>query len=120
MFTELIAQQIPQVQALLAGTSVPSAQVVNAVPVAAAPVMQAVPAPPSRNPFLGGMNNVQAPAANGTSVTSSVLPATQQLHVSTQPAVDSTACLIPDCEQLVQVDAKGMRTSDYCSKKHRE
>jgi hypothetical protein len=125
--TELVAQQIPQVQALLAGVS-PAAPVANTspvpvpVPVAVAPTAQAAPVTqPRNNPFLGGLNNVQAPAANGTLVTSNTMPATaQQLHVSTQPAADPGTCLIPDCKQPVHVDAKGMRTSDYCSMKHRE
>lgn len=64
---KLIAQHIPQVQTLLAGTYTPSAPIANAVPMAPAPAPQAVPATQSRNPFLGGLNNVQAPAANAPS-----------------------------------------------------
>lgn len=120
--TELVVQQIPQVQALLAGVLPAGAPVANAIPAAVAPAVQAVPVtPPRNNPFLGGLNNVQAPAANGTLITSNPMPATaQQLHVSTQPAADPVTCIIPDCEQPVHVDAKGIRTSDYCSMKHRE
>lgn len=54
-------------QTLLAGTYTPSAPIANAVPMAPAPAPQAVPATQSRNPFLGGLNNVQAPAANAPS-----------------------------------------------------
>jgi hypothetical protein len=44
----------------------------------------------------------------------------QQLHISTQPSADDLECFIPGCGKPVHVDAKGMKTSDYCSRRHRE
>ena len=44
----------------------------------------------------------------------------QQLHISTQPSADDLECFIPGCGKPVHVDAKGMKTSDYCSMRHRE
>ena len=51
---------------------------------------------------------------------SNPLHVAQQLHISTQPSADDLECFIPGCGKPVHVDAKGMKTSDYCSMRHRE
>ncbi|KAF8808630.1 hypothetical protein BYT27DRAFT_7222792 [Phlegmacium glaucopus] len=122
---KLVAQHIPQVQAMF---TPPSNQGV-------APAAQVVPASTqSNNPFLNPINQAayQVPPAavppqnamtNGAvySVASSnPLPVAQQLHISTQPSADDSECLIPGCGKPVHVDAKGVKTSDYCSMRHRE
>ena len=72
-------------------------------------------------PTVGG--TAQSAMTNGAvqSVASSN-PAhvAQQLHISTQPSADDLECFIPGCGKPVHVDAKGMKTSDYCSMRHRE
>lgn len=121
---ELVAQQIPQVQAFIASAN--SAQTAPAGPVAQpaplAPVPQGAPVvAKSKNPFLNLINSVQQSApANGTSAALSNAVPAQPLHISTQPTTDPAECLIPDCDQPVHVDAKGLKTSDYCSMRHRE
>jgi hypothetical protein len=44
----------------------------------------------------------------------------QPLLISTQQSANDLECLIPGCGQPVHADAKGVRTSDYCSMRHRE
>ena len=144
MYAELVAQHIPQVQAMF---TPPSNQVVAAGSAASSgvvPSAQVVAAPASstnlNNPFLdpttinqGAASQipavgvasvpVQSAMTNGAvhSVASSN-PANvaQQLHISTQPSADDLECFIPGCGKPVHVDAKGMKTSDYCSMRHRE
>ena len=128
--TELVAQHIPQVQAML---TPPSNQVAGSA--LGVPVAQVVTtSSQSNNPFLDPTNQAayqMAPAAvppqnamtNGAvhSVASSnPLPVAQQLHISTQPSADDLECFIPGCGKSVHVDAQGMKTSDYCSMRHRE
>ena len=91
------------------------------------------------NPFLDPTNNqvaaayqiptvaaavpAQSAMTNGAvqSVASSNPPhVAQQLHISTEPSADDLECFIPGCGQPVHVDSKGMKTSDYCSMRHRE
>jgi len=124
--TELVAQHIPQVQAMF---TPPSNQAV--APTFGGPSAQVMPASTqSTNPFLNPAYQI-SPAAvppqnvvtNGAvhSVASSnPLPVAQQLHISTQPSADDLECFIPGCGKPVHVDAKGMKTSDYCSTRHRE
>ena len=116
----------------------PSNQVVGStsgVPVAA----QAVPAGTQQsnlnNPFLDPTNlaaayqiptaavppqNAMTNGAVHSVASSNPLYVAQQLHISTQPSADDLECFIPGCGKPVHVDAKGMKTSDYCSMRHRE
>ena len=115
----------------------PSNQVVG--PASGAPSTQVVPAASTQcnnlnNPFLDPTNQAacqiptvavpaQSAMTNGAvhSVASSNPPhVAQQLHISTQPSADDLECFIPGCGKPVHVDAKGMKTSDYCSMRHRE
>lgn len=104
-----------------------SANSTQAVPVGqSAPIAPVYQAPPpvvakSKNPFLNLINTVQgAIPSNGTSAAFSNAVPAQPLHISTQPATDPPECLIPDCDEPVHVDSKGLKTSDYCSMRHRE
>ena len=134
--TELVAQHIPQVQAMFNPT--PNQAVVS-VP-GGVPVTQVVPATTQtthlNNPFLDPTNQAayQIPAVATTVPTqnamtngavhsvasSNPLHVAQQLHISTDPSADDLECFIPGCGKPVHVDAKGMKTSDYCSMRHRE
>jgi hypothetical protein len=142
--SELVAQHIPQVQAMLgnpaAQASAPSSQPVHTNPFSG-PTTQVVPpttypAAPVNNPFLDPVGQQQHSAhpitqaapggamTNGAVVTSlgaSSKPqgAQQLLHNSTQKPADNFECLIPGCGQPVHVDAKGVKVSEYCSMKHR-
>ncbi|KAF9463922.1 hypothetical protein BDZ94DRAFT_1358674 [Collybia nuda] len=123
---KLVAQQIPQVQAMIASANSapagPAGPTVQTAPVAPAPQVAPVAAK-SKNPFLNLINSVQqqtAPANGTSAVLSNAAPAAQQLHISTQPTAQPAECLIPDCDQPVHVDAKGLKASDYCSMRHRE
>jgi len=129
---KLVAQHIPQVQAIL--TPPPN----QAVGSASAQVIPATTQSHLNNPFLDPTNQTayQIPTAaaatlppaqnamtNGAvhSVASSYpLHGAQQLHISTQPSADDLECFIPGCGKPVHVDAQGMKTSDYCSMRHRE
>src|SRR5690606_12897473 len=44
----------------------------------------------------------------------------QQHGQQYQQPPDDLECLIPGCGKPVHVDAKGLKTSDYCSQRHRE
>ncbi|KIM40646.1 hypothetical protein M413DRAFT_165692 [Hebeloma cylindrosporum] len=142
---KLVAQHIPQVQAMLGQTaaqaSAPSSQPVHTNPFSG-PTAQVVPpttypAAPVNNPFLDPVGQQQQTAyptaqaapggamTNGAVVTSlgaSSKPqgAQQLLHISTQKPADNLECLIPGCGQPVHVDAKGVKVSEYCSMRHRE
>ncbi|PPQ92583.1 hypothetical protein CVT25_007275 [Psilocybe cyanescens] len=139
---KLVAQHIPQVQALInpsgnpAGhTSAPTSQPIVTNPFAN-PVAQVVPPTthnaPVNNPFLniavpqpgtsqaGPAQNAVTNGAVNLAASSNPLPAAQQLHISTQQSADDTECLIPGCGQPVHIDAKGVKASDYCSMRHRE
>ncbi|KAF9037695.1 hypothetical protein BJ165DRAFT_1416911 [Panaeolus papilionaceus] len=138
---KLVAQHIPQVQAYMAPIGAAAAAVSQNqqgplgggvyAPQVMAPAAQPqtqVPAPVV-NPFL---DPTGAPgAANGTGAGipnnfSHTPPGTQPLHISTkqytgnQQASDNLECLIPGCGQPVHIDAKGLKTSEYCSMRHRE
>jgi hypothetical protein len=115
----------------------PPNQVVAPAP-GGVPVTQVVPATTQthlNNPFLDPTNQAayqiptvatvptQNAMTNGAvhSVASSNPPhVAQQLHISTDPSADDLECFIPGCGKPVHVDAKGMKTSDYCSMRHRE
>jgi hypothetical protein len=123
---ELVVQQIPQVQALLASSTPGIATGLSASQTGLVAAVQPVPNPHSNNPFLNVTNQstTQAPpqgVANGVTLaaSSNALP-TAQLHISTQPVADDIECLIPGCGKPVHVDAKGVKTSEYCSMRHRE
>ncbi|KAF8072200.1 hypothetical protein FPV67DRAFT_925883 [Lyophyllum atratum] len=117
---QFVAQSVPQVKAFLAALNSAAApqtapQQLQQVPLAPAPQVVA----PQNNPFL----QPQAPVPmNGTpAASSSLLFGTQPQPVSAQPAAaDNTECLIPGCGKPVHVDSKGIKTSDYCSQRHRE
>ncbi|KAF8972244.1 hypothetical protein BDZ97DRAFT_1650119 [Flammula alnicola] len=144
---KLVAQHIPQVQAMFAPSGNPAGQ--GAAPPApqpivtnpfANPVPQVVPPvtynnAPLNNPFLnpGPLNQnayqgapaaaAQNPMTNGAvklAASSNPLPAAQQLHLSTQQSATNIECLIPGCGKPVHADAKEVKTSDYCSMRHRE
>jgi hypothetical protein len=142
--TELVAQHIPQVQAMLgnpaAQASAPPSQPVHTNPFSG-PTAQVVPptthAAPVNNPFLNPVGQQQqsaypnAQAASGgamtngavvTSLGASSKPqgAQQLLHNSTQQPAVNLECLIPGCGNPVHVDAKGVKVSEYCSTRHRE
>ncbi len=79
----------------------------------------------SNNPFLGGVPATQQNMDNsgGVPVLLPVITFSTEVHVSTgvnQQAADDLRCLIPGCGKPVHVDAKGVKTSDYCSLRHRE
>ncbi|KDR68588.1 hypothetical protein GALMADRAFT_231236 [Galerina marginata CBS 339.88] len=132
---KLVAQHIPQVQALInpgAGHNpapAPQPPVSNPFP---GPSAQVIPpnnnayTAPVTNPFLNPAYQVgpaQNPVSNGAVnlvTPSNPLPAAQPLHISTQQAADDFECLIPGCGQPVHVDAKGVKVSEYCSMRHRE
>ncbi|KIJ98118.1 hypothetical protein K443DRAFT_680995 [Laccaria amethystina LaAM-08-1] len=123
---KLVVQQIPQVQALLASSTPGIATGLSASQTGLVAAVQPVPNPHSNNPFLNVTNQstTQAPpqgVANGVTLaaSSNALP-TAQLHISTQPVADDIECLIPGCGKPVHVDAKGVKTSEYCSMRHRE
>ncbi|PPQ63939.1 hypothetical protein CVT24_009114, partial [Panaeolus cyanescens] len=141
---ELVAQHIPQVQAYMAPIGAaaaavsqahaqqgPAAGSTNFAPQVVAQPQTQIPAPVT-NPFLDpiGYQQTTAPpgAANGTGAgipnnLSHTLPTTQPLHLSTkhnQQTSDNLECLIPGCGQPVHVDAKGLKTSEYCSMRHRD
>ena len=116
----------------------PANQVVGSA--SGVPSTQVVPASTQstnlNNPFLDPTTNqayqvptVPAPQAAQSAMTNGAVysvassnPANvaQQLHISTQPSADDLECFIPGCGKPVHVDAKGMKTSDYCSMRHRE
>ena len=75
------------------------------------PAAAAAPVPPQSAMTNGAVHSVAS---------SNPLHAAQQLHISTQPSADDLECFIPGCGKPVHVDAKGMKTSDYCSMRHRE
>ena len=116
----------PSNQSVGSASGVPSAQV---VPATSSSTQCNV-----NNPFLDPTNQAayqiptvavppQSAMTNGAvhSVASSnPLHVAQQLHISTQPSADDLECFIPGCGKPVHVDAKGMKTSDYCSMRHRE
>lgn len=121
---ELVVQQIPQVQALLASNTPGIATGLSQTGVVAA--VQPAPHPHSNNPFLNVTNQPTTQAApqgatNGVTLaaSSNTLP-TAQLHISTQPVADDIECLIPGCGKPVHVDEKGVKASEYCSMRHRE
>lgn len=83
----------------------------------------------SNNPFADPTNQVayQVPQQNAMTngavhsvASSNPLPVAQQLHISTQPSADDLECYIPGCGKAVHVDAQGVKTSNYCSMRHRE
>lgn len=121
LVTALVAQQIPQVRAVLAAVNPGSTHLVPP-----SPQVSAATAPPthgSNNPFAALINQHQPllGAVSGTSATSSsTLPGAQHPHVSTQPAATPAQCLIPGCGKPVHVDSTGVSTGDYCSLRHRE
>ncbi|KAF8150099.1 hypothetical protein B0H34DRAFT_732421 [Crassisporium funariophilum] len=133
---KLVAQHIPQVQAMLAPAN-PAGQ--STAPLGGGYAPQVIPPTAynaaTNNPFLNVTNQASyqtppAPVAqnamtNGAvhiSAASSQPPpsAAQQLHLSAQPSTINLECLIPGCGQPVHVDAKGVKSSDYCSMRHRE
>ena len=136
MFVEIVVQNMPQVQALLNGTGI------AANPAQPVQPQQQQQQQPMNNPFL---NQAAAAVANG----SSGLPAPptyssgvngygagysgggvqqQQQYQQQYPqygqqqqySAEDLECLIPGCGKPVHVDAKGMKSSDYCSQRHRE
>jgi hypothetical protein len=120
-------------------TPPPTNQVVGGSACAGVPCAQVAPASTQsnnlNNPFLDPTNQaayqiptvaVPAQSAMTNGAVHSVLASSnpphvaQQLHISTQPSADDLECFIPGCGKPVHVDAKGMKTSDYCSMRHRE
>ncbi|KAF8896056.1 hypothetical protein BD779DRAFT_1608450 [Infundibulicybe gibba] len=124
---QLVAQQIPHVQALLAPALAPQ-QPTNqnqAVPQAApapAPAGAAQPNTLTNNPFVNIAAQVVPPLNTviGTAAASSPQVPVAQSNISNQPGASSPTCLIPGCEKPVHVDVNGFKTSDYCSMRHRE
>lgn len=143
---ELVAQHIPQVQALLApnnGQSVPIATQSNQY--AGQYTSQAAQAGPlntsnpyttpaaNTNPFLGGIPATQQALAASSNTgmqsyagyfSNSHSPTTYQpshrRSTTSQQVADNLECIIPGCGKPVHVDAKGVKSSDYCSMRHRE
>lgn len=98
-----------------------------------APVAPVVPASTQfTNPFLDPSNQTAYQMAAGVppqnamtngavhSVASSKPLPVAQLDISTQQTADDLECFIPGCGKPVHVDAKGVKSSDYCSMRHRE
>lgn len=61
-----------------------------------------------------------APTVHKLTPSSRPLAGAQPLIISTQQSANNLECIIPGCGQPVHADAKGVRTSDYCSMRHRE
>jgi len=110
---KLVVQHIPQVQAMMA-PAVQSQAPPVAAPSQSSPKAGPPPAakPPRNNPFTNFASKIQ------TLTTNSNDPALQ----STQPDITQVLpeCLIPGCGKPVHVDSSGSKTSEYCSKRHRE
>ncbi|RDB29285.1 hypothetical protein Hypma_014878 [Hypsizygus marmoreus] len=122
---QFVAQQVPHVKALLAAMNAVQPPQQPAVAPVTQPQVQ--PAGPQNNPFLQPNPFVQPqmqaqPQMNGTPASglSNSLGTAQHPLSSAQPPADPPECLIPGCGKPVHVDAQGMKTSDYCSKRHRE
>ncbi|KAF8183441.1 hypothetical protein BJ912DRAFT_853652 [Pholiota molesta] len=115
---KLVAQHIPQVQAMF--NPGPQAQV-QAAP-APAPVQpkssQTHSLIPHRSPQPTILSSALVPLHVGAVI--SPPAGAQPLLISTQQSANDLECLIPGCGQPVHADAKGVRTSDYCSMRHRE
>ncbi|TFK27459.1 hypothetical protein FA15DRAFT_701862 [Coprinopsis marcescibilis] len=120
---KLVVQQMPQVQALLnAGNPLqtngntnangPSAQFAASQAHAHAQSQYQQQQQPfgANNPFLNPGSHVNH-NSNGSG--------NGGFGGSKQPS-DNLECLIPGCGKPVHVDAKGLKTSDYCSQRHRE
>ena len=107
------------------GVSSPAAAPTSGV-INQAAAMAAVPAVPRNNPFLQ-QPSAQAPVVGpmGT-LAASKSPATAQQPPSAQQPITTIAaathveCLVPGCGKPVHTDVQGVKTSDYCSKRHRE
>ena len=142
---ELVAQHIPQVQAMLnpqannSTAQAPQAAVMNpSYPVSQVQTQAIPPHLNVNNPFLdptmqaqlqmqnAAQNQNQGPAANGAvfnlAPSNPLSSAQPQFHIMTsnQQASDNTECLIPGCGKPVHVNAKGVKASDYCSMRCRE
>ncbi|KAH9481193.1 hypothetical protein JR316_0005713 [Psilocybe cubensis] len=145
---KLVAQHIPQVQALINPNVNPAGHTIQTAPTSqpivanpfANPAPQVIPPAihnpnaPVNNPFLNNVvpqpgvpsqaGSAQNAVTNGAVIlvaSSNLHSAAQQLHlISTQQSADDTECLIPGCGQPVHVDSKGVKVSDYCSMRHRE
>ncbi|KAG5642904.1 hypothetical protein DXG03_001911 [Asterophora parasitica] len=122
--SEFVAQSVPQVKAFLAALNATGAGAPQPAAQQQAPLAPAVPQ--SNNPFLQAQAQAAAaaPVVHGTPDfnSSSVLFGTQLPPASAyiQPAADDADCLIPGCGKPVHVDANGVKTSDFCSQRHRE
>ncbi|KAH6913470.1 hypothetical protein BKA70DRAFT_1525790 [Coprinopsis sp. MPI-PUGE-AT-0042] len=132
---KLVAQQIPQVQALLAANGLASTiqqqQQPAQQPVNNQYAQQPAPAThrstnsnpsnPVNNPFMNTMNPAMASMPQpGHSNTGLAQNSFQQPQFQQPVNTDDLDCLIPGCGKPVHIDAKGLKTSDYCSQRHRE
>ncbi|KAF9533961.1 hypothetical protein CPB83DRAFT_417424 [Crepidotus variabilis] len=112
---KLVVQHIPQVTQAIMGP--------NGASGGSTVAGQVMSGHTQANSLLGAHQNVNG----GTYSTASSKPplASQpKLVVSTgsnsQQNTDNLECLIPGCRKPVHTDAKGVKTSDYCSLRHRE
>ncbi|KAJ2932507.1 hypothetical protein H1R20_g4587, partial [Candolleomyces eurysporus] len=144
---KIVVQNMPQVQALLNGTGIPANPAGNSQGGGAygAQVQpQQQPQQPLNNPFLNqaaaamsnGSSSLPAPpnyssGVNGYGAAYSGGGVQQQQYQQQQYpqygqqqqqqySAEDLECLIPGCGKPVHVDSKGMKTSDYCSQRHRE
>ncbi|KAF9479965.1 hypothetical protein BDN70DRAFT_894481 [Pholiota conissans] len=154
---KLVAQHIPQVQAMFNPAPQPQVQAAPAQiqqqpiisnPFANPAVQVQAPHAPSNNPFLGpgpaaqsqnptyatnpgaaaGASQQSAAMMNGAPTVPKLTPNPSRLEdggahpllLSAQQPTGHFECLIPGCGQPVHTDTKGVRTSEYCSMRHRE
>jgi hypothetical protein len=127
MFAELVAQHIPQVAQAFFNSNgsqqAPSGAGGGNFP--GGPTPQVMPSRINTNPFIGGIPATQQNLDNngGIVLLDTHTTAQPRLHRSTgnnQQAPDNLRCLIPGCGKPVHDDAKGVKTSDFCSLRHRE
>ncbi|EAU83116.1 hypothetical protein CC1G_11642 [Coprinopsis cinerea okayama7 len=137
---KLVVQQMPQVQALLNGAAGGTNGVTTnnaayaqanggyAQPQGMPQAAQYAPQPaPMNNPFLNPANVYHSSQQQRNGVQQQQQQKQhhgyQQQHHGQQyqqQPPDDLECLIPGCGKPVHVDAKGLKTSDYCSQRHRE
>jgi hypothetical protein len=129
IIAELVAQHIPQVAQAFFNPNGPQQPQSggNTSNLVGGPAPQVMPSRINTNPFLGGVPATQQDLDNNGGIilldTRSNTTAQPILHRSTgnnQQAADDLRCLIPCCGRPVHTDAKGVKTSDYCSLRHRE
>ncbi|RXW20686.1 hypothetical protein EST38_g5153 [Candolleomyces aberdarensis] len=144
---KIVVQNMPQVQALLNGTGIaanPAGTAQGSGAYGAQVQSQQQPQQPLNNPFLNqaaaamsnGSSSLPAPpnyssGVNGYGAAYSGGGVQQQQYQQQQYpqygqqqqqqySAEDLECLVPGCGKPVHVDSKGMKTSDYCSQRHRE